>query len=112
MIGDSFLCDAYDTLQMNMNATQENRQLPKYYIQEYYNVHKYADNPGLKDCKIAVILNQLTRALDERQKLPRFLNIMIDKDILEDLDLFAADAVIAIRASIDWLVKQISNTIQ
>ena len=103
MVGDTFLKDTFNTLQMNMNTAQENRKLPKYYIQEFYNVHKYADNPGLKDSKIAVILNQFIKALDEHQKLPRFLIVMIDKDLLEDLDLFATDALQAIRSSVDWL---------
>ena len=103
MIGDSFLQDAYNSLQNTINAAQENRQLTKLYIQEFYNISNFA-NPIPQECKIANIINGLITAVNEKHKLPRFLLVIIDKDILEDINVFNPDAIQAIRAAVDWVV--------
>ena len=50
--------------------------------------------------------------MNQEHHLPQFMLILIDKDIIEDIDVFALDAVQAIRGEVDWLVHQISILIK
>ena len=52
-------------------------------MQEYYNVKKFTDSIP-EEQKIASILNAVTNAMNQEHHLPRFMLILIDKDIIED----------------------------
>ena len=56
------------------------------YMFEYYNIHAY-QTIGVKST-LARILNALGDAVQERPRLPRFLLVIMDKDVMADFDLF------------------------
>ena len=67
-----------------MNEVRENPKLPQPYIQEYYNVKPYFQTS--RDRVPARILNSLVDAINERQRLLRFLLVILDKDLLHDMN--------------------------
>ena len=86
------------------------KKLPQPYLLEFYNIKKFYNlSPGVR--VIARIINALIEAIDERQKLPRFLLVILDKDILADLDVYDPQIVRLIRQMVNWVVKQIQITI-
>ena len=74
---------------------------------QYYNVvNAYKTTSGVSKA-VARILNALIHTINAEQKLPRFLVIILDKDLLSDINVFDGYAARAITNSVDWLVKQI-----
>ena len=94
-----------------MNEAQGNRNLPKPYVQEFYNVLDY-HNTSQPGNAISRILGSVTTAMNKRHRLPRFLLVIIDKDVIEDINIFQSDAVAALRDSINWLTRQIHIAIK
>ena len=93
-------------------AKRDKKKLPPY-IQDYFNVKFFADvKASALDKSITRILNSLTEAVNERNRLPKFLLVIIDKDMLSILDLFAFDANKAILETTSWLVKQIYTIVR
>ena len=58
------------------------------------------------------LLNSLTKAFNECHKLPRFLVIAMDVDLLSALDIFKCDIVQSIRQVTTWIVKQVNIMIR
>ena len=94
-----------------MNEALENSKLMKPYIQEYYNVLDYsrASETGRVPSKI---YNALVDAIDQRHRLPRFILIIIDNDIIRDINVFSKHAVKYINDSVNWLTRNINNLIK
>ena len=61
---------------------------------------------------IGQIYNSLIEALNKRERLPHFLLVIIDKDIVEDIDLFDYGASKELMGNLEWLIKQINILIQ
>ena len=58
-------------------------------------------------------INDLIDAVNmKNSRLPRYLIVVIDRDILNDIDLTDVDALKMIPILINWFVKQINTVIQ
>ena len=78
------------------------------YIFEYYNVLGYCSAKNSATCRvIARVLNSVIEGLNTRERLPRFLIIMLDKDVIEDVYMFNYGASKQLCQVVRWLVKQI-----
>ena len=110
IIGDRFLSRNINSLQITMNEARENPKLPQPYIQEYYNVKPYFQTS--RDRVPARILNSLVDVINERQRLLRFLLVILDKDLLHDMNVCEEDIVKSIRQVTQWIVRQINITIR
>ena len=59
------------------------------YLHSFYNVHGFSTHPSSGNHRtIGRIINALIHALNTRKRLPRFLVVIIDKDIIEDVGIF------------------------
>ena len=61
---------------------------------------------------IGRVLNSFIEALNEGRRLPRFLIVMLDKEIIEDINVFDYGASSEIIDNVNWLVRQIDIAIQ
>ena len=61
---------------------------------------------------IARILNHIIMALNNRPRLPRFIFIFPDKDIVDYMNYFQWGVSFAFGAQLDWLLSQIERAIE
>ena len=123
--GDSFSKDTYQKLEemltqsvaynnnpRNQNASQQEEKA-SLYLAEYYNVFEYhqakSDHLGPA---IARVLNSVIQGLNTNKRLPRFLLVILDKDVIEDLNVFDFGAVRGMSRIICWLTKQIDIAVR
>ena len=86
LVGDAFLRDIYPTLQaLRAKAVLDKKVKP--YIYEYYNVIPRfpAKNSNIRSTT-ARIFNEVVSGLNERSRLPRYIIMVLDKEILETAD--------------------------
>ena len=95
------------------NQAKVNPRIPAPYLFEYYNIHGYSQ---LKSSSVkhvmGRIINSLAEALNIRGKLPRFITVIIDHDMIQDINVFDRDAKFSIYNTVNWLVKQIDIMIR
>ena len=108
MVGDVFFGKIIETLfEMRTTALRKKKQPP--YIYHMYNVFAYVPsrNIGAKR-SIACIFHALVEGLNNRIRLPRFLLVIIDRDIIEDINLFDYGVSSAIFKEFEWLIRNIN----
>ena len=81
------------------------------YLFEFYNVLKFdklASN-GIKSVLVSLI-NSLINAINERACLPRYIVFILDKDILEEINVWAPEAAMykALSSTLNWIMRQVS----
>ena len=107
IIGDNVLQDLAQTWDaIKLKSTEKNASYKPYLMQYYNVVNMYKITSGVSKA-VARILNALIETINAEQKLPRFLVVIPDKDLLSDINVFDGYAACAITNSVDWLVKQI-----
>ena len=111
-VGDGFFREVFPALQaMQQQAKLTKSSVP--YLYEYYNVFGYYSmrSSGMRYC-IGRILNSLIVGLNTRERLPRLVVLIIDKDIIEDVGIDSNRPSDELPASIGWLFKQIEIVIK
>ena len=113
IIVDQFLDSMTNVLQIMINEAKENRQLPRLYIQEFYNIHHFTDMKDIKNPAAGRIYNSFVDVLNKRPRLPRFIIIIIDETfIIEDINVFEDDSITSLREEIHWLTKKVHLAIR
>ena len=117
-VGDQFLREVKDTFHAIVrNAKRKNNDksansAPIPYLEQYYNVQKYYPTTAdLKTNATSRILNAAMDALNEEFRLPRFLVIIIDKDLLGDFKNLEFGTTKSMAKMINWLVRQVDITV-
>ena len=111
LVGDAFLRDLFPTLQaLRAKAVLDEKVKP--YIFEYYNIVPLypAKSSNIRSTE-ARIFNELVGGLNERPKLPRYVLIVLDKEILESADHnnFGINRIVS--ELVDWMARNIDKTI-
>ena len=123
-IGDTFVKKSFQGFKdMQLKAKSKNRAaeeageenvvLP--YLYEFYNVFSYTQlgSSGIKSM-LARIKNALKEGLNARDRLPRFLVIMLDKDVMDEIDIFEPEKAMLknFHVVIQWLCRQVNILIK
>ena len=112
VIGDTFtqdLAQSYEAIRLKAEKCRKNDLEPVPYLLQYYNVKFFYKRLSVSVRRtIGRILNSLIEALNEEHKLPRFLVVIIDKDIISDTDVFDPNAERVVADNVAWLIRQIS----
>ena len=113
-LGDSFLQDIFNTFHTVMYEAERNRQETiSPFMSEYYNVMgDYKLMPGGATQVIGRMINTLIHVINKRQKLPKYLIVIPDKDVVNDVDVFEEDSHIIIQELTRWLVRQIDMIVR
>ena len=77
------------------------------YMMDCYNTKIFHPKNKMVEESVARIHNALTEGLNANQILPKFIIVIIDKDIIEDLNIFDYGAHKGLALHIDWITKNI-----
>ena len=108
IIGDGFLHEVVNSL-FDMRKTAITNHTNPLYLYDYYNVFTYVPSPSMGATRtIACTFNAAVEGLNNKRRLPRFVIVIVDKDIIEDVNIFEYGASKAIFKNVEWLVRQIN----
>ena len=115
LLGDHFLreiFDAYQAIKLQAGKGQSDDVITPY-IQDYYNVRELYKSPfvGVKFASARVI-NNLTDAINQRKRLPKYLIVILDKDLILDINLDDENAEMLLREEVRWTVRNINTTLR
>ena len=117
LLGDTFLREIFGSYQaMRLQArSQRNREdefLP--YIKENFNVNEFYQSSATSGVKVTMarIINNLQEAVRIRKRIPKYLIVIPDKDILHDVDVTDPDAPEIVNEIVQYFVNQISLLIK
>ena len=103
IVGDTFLKEtSSDLYDLRDKAPQKQQLVP--FIFKYFNVQGFYTNKGVRS-RINRFLAPLVEALNKYHKLPKYLLIVPDKDLLSQLN-WDNNISISIGAAIHYIVKQ------
>ena len=111
-LGDNFLREAYGTFQGMLNKAKLNKKNWQPYLLEFYNPKGYYY--GISNwigSATSRILNKLIKALNENDRLPKYIIFMIDKDIISNLKELDFGATRNLWNLLNWLTRQIDIAI-
>ena len=111
-IGDKFLGDMFLALQSLRQQAKILKKLPPY-LYQYYNVFRYhsARSSEMRHV-IGRMINSFIVGLNTRERLLCYVVLVMDKDIIEDINLFGKEADDQIAMNIDWLLRQMGLLIR
>ena len=112
LLGDRFLRYIYNEFESMMQQSQMNNDCEPFYMNKYHNVMGFFDEKEVIPEGMARIINSLLEVINTRQRLPRFLLIAIDKDVIQDLDFYEFDSFMALEEVVTWLTRQINIIIR
>ena len=89
IIGDNILRDLAQTYELIKTKAEKMKPANRPYLLRYYNVMtQYVQSSSIARLAPGRILNSLIDLINEKKRLPRFLIVIIDKDILNDVNVF------------------------
>ena len=109
LVGDSLLKETYGMLEaMRQSALKKNTNNSMPYIHAYFNMlerHTRSSSTGLVH-----FINPLIDLLNERPRLPKFIIVIPDKDLLAALK--GMTMALVLGSSIHYIIKQMDLLIQ
>ena len=113
MLGDAFLADIYgELMSMMLPAEKDKKDEPQPYLVERFNIKGKYKNLGSEKFATTRMLNALTEALNDKNfKLPKYIIVIADKDILNDFQFDKYDSeknlIQDIRQTTIWKINSI-----
>ena len=111
IIGDVFLKDTINSLVVMCNAAKSNKKLPMPYLYQQFNVLAYHNTRSSTFKDIARQLNPLLEALNERPKLPKYILLVPDHDIINETKAYGFGASYILGSAIHFLIRQMEMLI-
>ena len=109
--GDNFLQDVYPALNNMIYQAQRNKELIPPYIDEFYNIQCF-ENKKVGTYAIGRLINSLIEAINLQRRLQKYLLVIIDKDVINDIDDLTQPAADTItRELVQWTVRQINTAV-
>lgn len=107
-VKDHFLCEIFNSFQALVNQAKLDRKIANPYLADYYNVKAFFYRRShLMTSATSRILNSNIEALNDAHRLPRFLVVALDKDVITHLKDFDFGATKNLEAIVNWLTRQI-----
>ena len=106
IIKDVFLKDTINSLISLHNAAKVNKKLSTPYIYKHYNVLPYHVTRSSALKGLARQLNPLLEALNERPRLPKYILLVPDRDIINETKAFSFGASYVLGSAIYFLIRQ------
>ena len=103
IIGDDTVMSSFNQYVMNAHRKRE------LFIKNNFNLHVYATQRSVSNIRsfLARIRNQFAKALDNHQKLPKFITVVMDDNILQDIKVPDNSIGWALSSMFTWLLKQV-----
>ena len=94
---------------MKSDAVVQKKSIP--YIYEYYNIFCWTQSPiALEKSVLAKIVNSLTDCLNKIHRVPKYLLVIPDKDILDTMN-SELQAESNLDTQLEWLVNNVHRAI-
>ena len=104
-ISDNFMKESSSTLAAIRESAKKNNE--HLYLQEYYNL---STGYRLTSCGVKLsftrMINSLIDMINQKHKLPCYLVVLMDCDVLTDIDVFSDEVIPMVHALVNWMVKQ------
>ena len=110
LVGDHFLNDAFPSLQ-RLKSTATMLKKPPPYICEQFNVSIHTMKKHLVRPILPRILNTVIEGMNKTTKLPSFIVLVLDKDLIEQLGTFEYGMKQMLEDGLKWLMKHIRRSI-
>ena len=113
-LGDLFLASTHDAYKEAKTAAEHDKDVVPYFMEEFFNVEFFYRNSCSNKLAGACIINALTDAVNTKNTcLPKYLVVVIDKDLIGDIDEEdREDAERIIPILTNWLVRQVYMTLR
>ena len=111
VVGDEFLISIYSALQ-ELKTDYATNHKPMPYLYEHYNISAWYQSPLLNQIRMARILNSFLDGLNERKKLPKYVLLIPDEDIILGVNYIGYGVMTMIKEQLNWLFKQINKAIR
>ena len=107
-MGDCFLAEIFPALQ-----TLSGHASSPLYLYKNYNVAPFYQNPSsMLRNSLSRILNAVAKALNERVRLPKYVLVIPDLDILSTINFYDFGMPTTFQKCAQWLVKQVVRFFQ
>ena len=107
--------DSFDAI-VRQSKRQDDKKKPKPtppYLEEFYNIQGfYQQSSQVSDYATGRIYNSVIDSLNANDRLPRFLVVVIDKDILHDIETLDYGVAEAIAFLTNWLTRKIDIAVR
>ena len=111
IVGDHFLHESFNILQdMRVSTASKTSLTDQLYIYLYYNIVLFFTS-GTSQIRslMARVINSIIEGLNSKERLPKYVLILLDKDLIESLDYFVFGISEALDDCVSWLVKQVNK---
>ena len=109
LIGDKFLKEIFYSLPAMKNEKKRTRS-PQLYMYEMYNVQGiFPNNFHNIRSTMTRIVNSCVFGLNKYDKLPRFMLMIIDKDLIDFIDCSISGSTITLGMAIEWIIHEIEK---
>ena len=108
-VGDAFLRETFNRFQEMINLAKLNTKNWQPYLLEYYNIKSFYAPAKIwqeNDSATSRILNKLIDALNENNRLPKFICILPDRDIINNIKAKKKSSTKNLSNLINWLMRQ------
>ena len=111
LIDDDFLTEMYPIFaKMKNRAKISNRSVP--FLFDYYNITCFTTNPlSVLTDTMTRIVNCVIKGLNESARLPRFIIVIPDLDVVRHVNEFGKGMTVVNRAAIKWIINQITRAV-
>ena len=100
------MMDSFNHFQADLNEVNLNKHLAQPYLNDFYNVLPFSrDTPDVQ--VVTRVVNSMIEVINRTKRLPRFLIVMLDKDLISEIDIFSKYAIKTLKENVNWLAKQI-----
>ena len=112
IIGDAFLQEMFATLQtMKTSVPSNSKNIP--YLYEQYNVFFFFTTQASKQTNfLARIQNAIAEAFNCRTHLPRYILMILDKDLIEAVSYFDYGETRVLGDTTNWIAKELEHSIE
>ena len=111
-ISDKFIHDHYHMLPLMLVQANMNKR-DKPYMYDQYNVKCFTRPPLSQTRSVPVrIVNSLVKALNEAQKLPRFVIVILDWDILKYADHSTFGVEKVMKRILSWMISNLVRVVE
>ena len=111
---DEFLADAYNEyLTIVQDSGKKDAVIVPPYIHEFFNVKVLYNVKSSMKPIVARIINSLLEEINKKDTtLPKYLVVMVDKDLLQDINLSWEDIAKSILRITAWFVRQVNTIVR
>ena len=109
ILGDNFVKETYPAFEALKYQAERSKETSPLYMQDFYNVRIFENQGhcGVK-CVLRHTINSLIDTINSHKILPKYLLVVLDKDLINDLaDLFLEQVQHGVYKLVNYFVRQV-----